>query len=175
MNEELPRWVPVVLSEPRFSPYLRAADGDVEAALALYAWNLDASAAFLIPLHWTETAVRNAMHCRLRAMFGRPDWWTTAPLDHNGQSKIQDARATLLRRGKDSHNPDSIVAELTLGFWVSLLGGHRVMHHEPIHHRHLEADHATLCRLIGQLSKEARASASAHDRVPEVLARRVRT
>ena len=149
------------------------------------------------------------MHGRLRTMFGRQDWWVSAPLDSDGQAKIQDARATLRRLRKNVDNPNSVVAELTFGFWVSLLASryhrtlwvpglartfprarradvhrdyrhvltfrNRVMHYEPIHHRHLEADYATLRRLIGQLSKEALVEATAHDRVPVVLARRVRT
>jgi hypothetical protein len=200
--------VPAVLSDARFAPYLVAAHGDADTAIELYTWNLDASAAFLVPLHWTETALRNAMHERLCAMTGQPDWWTSAPLDLGGQAKVREARTTLHRLGKDADNPNSVVAELTFGFWVSLLGRryhrtlwvpglarvfprakradvhrdyqhvlvlrNRVMHYEPIHHRHLEADHTTLRRLIGQLSKDALAAVAAHDRVPEVLARRVR-
>lgn len=49
------------------------------------------------------------------------------------------------------------------------------MHHEPIHHRHLAADHASLCRLLRGLSPEALAQMSADDRVPEILARHRRT
>lgn len=45
----------------------------------------------------------------------------------------------------------------------------RVMHHEPIHHRHLAADHATLCRLLGELSPEALTQMSRGDRVQEIL------
>lgn len=48
----------------------------------------------------------------------------------------------------------------------------RVMHHEPIHHRHLSADHATLCRLLGVLSPEAAALMSRGDRVPAILCER---
>lgn len=208
MNAQLPDWIAAVLSPSRFAPYVDAVNGDVDAAIALYQWNLDAAAAFLVPLHWAETAMRNAVNDRLRAMFGRREWWLDAPLDANGRGKIVEAHAALRRRAADGTNPDSVVAELTWGFWVSLLASryhrtlwvpgltrtfpgskradvhedyrhvlalrNRVMHYEPIHGRHLEADHATLCRLIGQLSKEAGQAAVAHGRVGQVLARRVR-
>lgn len=48
----------------------------------------------------------------------------------------------------------------------------RIMHHEPIHYRHLEADHATLLRVIGQVSPEVADCIRKFDRVPEVLAKR---
>lgn len=103
---------------------------------------------------------------------------------------------------------DSVVAELSFGFWVSLLsrrydryfwvpalhkafpGYHgdreslrdnlqamlrlrnRIMHHEPIHHRHLEADHAKIYRLLGYIEPEAATWLRKFDRVPDVLAMR---
>lgn len=46
----------------------------------------------------------------------------------------------------------------------------RVMHHEPIHHRHLEADHATLYRLLAGLSSEMLETMRSRDHVPDILA-----
>jgi hypothetical protein len=48
----------------------------------------------------------------------------------------------------------------------------RVAHYEAIHHRHLEADHATIMRLIGFISPETAMCITSWDRVPEVLTRR---
>lgn len=48
----------------------------------------------------------------------------------------------------------------------------RIMHHEPIHHRHLEADHQTIVRVIGYSSPMMAARLASRDRVPAVLARR---
>jgi hypothetical protein len=48
----------------------------------------------------------------------------------------------------------------------------RVMHHEPIHHRHLEADHAKIYDLLGHIETSAAAWLREFDRVPEVLAKR---
>jgi len=50
----------------------------------------------------------------------------------------------------------------------------RVMHHEPIHHRHLEADHAKIYRLVGYITPDAVLWLRRFDRVPAVLASRPR-
>ncbi|GAA2298182.1 Abi family protein [Nonomuraea roseoviolacea subsp. roseoviolacea] len=48
----------------------------------------------------------------------------------------------------------------------------RIMHHEPIHHRHLTADHDKIYRLLGYIEPEVIVWARASDQVPEVLTRR---
>lgn len=48
----------------------------------------------------------------------------------------------------------------------------RIMHHEPIHHRHLAADHAKIYRLIGYIEPEVITWLHSHDDVPNVLAKR---
>jgi len=103
-----------------------------------------------------------------------------------------------------------MVAQLSFGFWVSLLSSgagydrhlwvptlhrafpcysgsrknlhenfltmvlfrNRIMHHEPIHHRDLLADHRKVYQLFGYLSPDAVKCALALDRVATVLARR---
>lgn len=48
----------------------------------------------------------------------------------------------------------------------------RIAHLEPIHHRHLAADHATILRLVAYISAEAEDWVRRFDRVPDVLARK---
>ncbi|MFC4584483.1 hypothetical protein [Sphaerisporangium corydalis] len=48
----------------------------------------------------------------------------------------------------------------------------RIMHHEPIHHRHLSADHAKIHRLLGYLQPPVSTWLKGFDRVPGILARR---
>ncbi len=45
----------------------------------------------------------------------------------------------------------------------------RISHHEPIHHRHLAADHGKIYRLLGHLSPAMASAARRMDRVPEIL------
>jgi hypothetical protein len=62
------------LSPERLSTYLAAANGDHAAALRLYVWNTEISAAFYGPLQGLEIVVRNAFHRELAAVYG-PTWY----------------------------------------------------------------------------------------------------
>ncbi|MFI5607196.1 hypothetical protein [Amycolatopsis sp. NPDC051903] len=201
-----PAWIRDTLSAPRFAPY-QARTGDLIEAIRLYWWNVDVSGAFYTSLHCLELALRNSLHSRLTIAYGRPDWWTVAPLSKHGLQKVGAALDKLKFRPRQI-TADDIVAELTFGFWVSLVSGaharglwepflhkafpffrgkrrdlhndlhtvllfrNRIMHHEPIHHRHLEADHATILRLLGYLSSDMVSQLTAYDRADAVLKQR---
>ncbi|MET9069661.1 hypothetical protein [Streptosporangium sandarakinum] len=208
MSSHLPEWFCRMFSSPRFAPYRSAAGGDDMRAWALYRWNMEASEAFYSSLHCLEVSLRNAEHARLASRFGRPDWWAAAPLRDHELMKIAKAERTLRDKGVADPTADALVAELSFGFWVSLLSRfhdrrlwvpvlhaafpyysgpreplrdslqsmvllrNRVMHHEPIHHRHLEADHTKIYRLLGYLEPEVVVWLKGFDRAPEVLKRR---
>lgn len=53
-----------------------------------------------------------------------------------------------------------------------LLFRNRIMHHEPIHHRHLAADHQTILRLLGYLSPSMLEQLKSYDEVESVLRQR---
>lgn len=59
-DDEL-RDLPTIISGPRFATYLRACGNDTASALRLYVWNAEVSAAFIVPLHICEVAVRNGV------------------------------------------------------------------------------------------------------------------
>lgn len=176
-------------------------------AIQLYWWNVDISAAFYAPLHCLEMALRNAVHQKLAAEFGRAAWWDVAPLNKSGLQIVADTRSKLATRARPS-TADDMVAELSFGFWVSfvsntyhrslwvpclhrafpfyrgprrrlhsdlhtmLLFRNRIMHHEPIHHRHLGADHQTILRLLGYLSPSIVEQLKSYDQVEAVLGQR---
>lgn len=201
-------WISGVLSSARLVPYLRLTEDSLSAALCLYWYNVQVSAAFYGPLHCLEIGLRNSLHERLQIMYGRDDWWAVAPLAFNGRRQVEDARCKFRKNGAASPTTDDMVAELTFGFWVSLLSSrydralwipglhlafpnyrgprkhlhrdldymrgfrNRIMHYEPIHHRRLEQDHATILRLLGYLSNDFAEVVRALDRVPDVLSRR---
>lgn len=209
MTERLPEWMIRDLSLPRLRRYIRAAHGDARAAQRLYWWNIEVSAALLGPLHCLELALRNALHDALARHHGKPDWWAVAPLNERGHRLVDDARRSCGRRLRRT-TPDDVVAELSFGFWVSLLSHgssydrnfwvpvlhsafphyrgrrdhlyreltslvllrNRVSHHEPVHHRHLSADHDTIYRVLGYLSPDLAKEAQAMDRFPAVLSHR---
>ena len=109
--------LPAVIGSDRFGTYLTATAGDVAHAVRLYAWNVEASAAFWGPLQVLEVALRNALHARMEALFGRPDWWNapTVALQHAQREQVAKAVDTLTRR-KSGFGPGHVVAELTFGF-----------------------------------------------------------
>ncbi|MGH3695623.1 MAG: hypothetical protein ACRDRX_16820 [Pseudonocardiaceae bacterium] len=207
MAAEPPEWIREVLSIPRFAPYLARTNGDTEAAIRLYWWNVEISAAFYNPLHCLELGLRNAMHERLCTQFNRVDWWTVAPLSDSGSRTVSCAVQKVVGRRGRRHTADDIVAELSFGFWVSLVSRgaaydrtlwvpalhrafpfykgkrqplhdnllamvllrNRIMHHEPVHHRDLRADHAKIYRLLGYISPRMVKELEVLDRVSEVL------
>ena len=110
------------LSRERLSTYLDAAGGDRGEAIRLHAWNTAVSAAFYGPLQGLEVTLRNAMHRRLAERYGRA--WYDHPgtgLDRGTVKRLASARSKLARDGHGD-DPPRIVAALSFGFWVSLVG-----------------------------------------------------
>lgn len=110
------------LSPERPGTYLDATGGDRERAIRLHAWNTAVSAAFYGPLQGLEVALRNAMHRRLAERYG-PAWYDHpgAGLDRGAVGRTAGAGSELARDGHGD-DPARIVATLSFGFWVSLLG-----------------------------------------------------
>lgn len=110
------------LSPDRFATYLSATGGDREQAARLYTWNTAVSAAFYGPLQALEVALRNAMHTQLASTYG-VDWYDNPAvgLDNGSQKKIAQAKFEL-QKNRYPVDPPHVIASLSLGFWVSLLG-----------------------------------------------------
>jgi hypothetical protein len=110
------------LSSERLTAYLQAMGGHQERALRLYLWNTEVSAAFYGPLQGLEIALRNALHRELSRVYGA-SWYDvpSLPLSPRAQSLISDAKAAIAQ-GRKSVIPPRVVAELSLGFWIALLG-----------------------------------------------------
>jgi hypothetical protein len=109
------------LSTERISTYLAAANSDHAAALRLYVWNTQISAAFYSPLQALEIVIRNAFHRELSAIYGRA-WYDNprVPLTPFARARVDDAK-NALRRANRPLEPGRIVAELSFGFWERLL------------------------------------------------------
>lgn len=109
-------------SPERMSTYLVAAGGAGDAALRLYAWNTAVSAAFYASLQGLEVALRNSMHDRLASRYGA-EWYDNedAGIDMRGVARIESAKDDLRRNGRAAE-PSRMVAALSFGFWISLLG-----------------------------------------------------
>ena len=121
-TEETLEEIARALSHERLHPYLDTAGGDRERALQLYLWNTAASAAFYGPLQGLEVVLRNAIHRQLSGRYGSA-WYTNLDtgLDRGALGRIRQAISELTRAGSPNDVP-LILATLSFGFWVSLLG-----------------------------------------------------
>lgn len=110
------------LSHERLTRYTQLTHGDPERRLRLYLWNAELCAALYLPIQGLEVVLRNALHDELAKVYG-PDWFNHAglPLAHVQAGIVQEIQARLKKQGK-AVTPASMVAELSLGFWVALLG-----------------------------------------------------
>lgn len=115
-----------LLSPARLRPYLAAAGGDLRGALLLYGWNSEISGAFHESLHYVEIGLRNAMDRQLTrwmlASGTSQPWYVDrrVNLTPPTRQKIVVARASATRNGQPEVH-GKVIAELTFGFWWSLL------------------------------------------------------
>ena len=114
------------LSVDRLRPYRVAAGGDLAAAMALYEWNAEVSAALSSTLGHLEVLLRNAMDEALTiwstARFGEPRWYldTGQILSYKATQDIATAR-TRATYGNRPESPGRVTTELSFGFWRYLL------------------------------------------------------
>lgn len=96
-------------------------DGDLNM-MARYLYNTALCEALYPLLQHLEVSLRNSWHHALTAEYSRPDWYdleTTFLWDD--EVGIVEKAIKKLDRQKRPVDPDHIVAELTLGFWTTLL------------------------------------------------------
>lgn len=117
-----------LLSTARMGPYVATVSGgDWSDALALYDWNVRIGAAFFEDLHYIEVGLRNAMDLALvdyAASSRSAGPWFTAPalrLSPGSRRVIAKARARATDDGALPEVHGKVVAELSFGFWWSLL------------------------------------------------------
>lgn len=112
-----------VFSTKRMERYFNLYPGDEARAVLHYRCNLELAEAFYTSLSVFEVTLRNALCRELETMTGRPDWYavfpTTPGLTRLNYYITQASKQIAGRH--ESITPSKIVAELTLGFWVSLL------------------------------------------------------
>lgn len=121
LDEAATRALTGSFSSDRLSTYLRVA-GDPARALRMHGWNTAVSAAFYGPLQCLEVAFRNAADRALTRTYG-PAWYDNPSCGFNEMAlqRIAEAKEDL-RRGRYPQDQPHLVAALSFGFWVSLLG-----------------------------------------------------
>lgn len=112
--------LPHVISAPRFATYLQAKGNHKADALALYQWNLELSAAFMVPLQLCEVGVRNGVVEAVEKVHGATWPWSNGFIrslpvpkknwHYNPQRDLQSVASRMPTAGK-------VVAELKFAFW----------------------------------------------------------
>jgi hypothetical protein len=112
------------ITEPRFAPYLRAAESDHELALALYVWNAQISAAALETLHHVEVLLRNTVDAQFQPLDHAAAPQTTWLEDPSLLTTKSRERVTeTIERITAEHKTPTrgrVVAGLPFGFWRAL-------------------------------------------------------
>jgi abortive infection bacteriophage resistance protein len=130
------------ISTARLSSYRSLnPSGTTEETIALYYWNKALSSTFFPAIQCLEVTLRNAIHTAAVAHFRNRAWYDQLVtrvanelyangrlrMNANGQrerstseKKLQEAKAKLRRAGK-AVTPSGVIAEVSFGFWVSLI------------------------------------------------------
>lgn len=112
--------VEAAFAPERLAPYLHHTAGNRDKALALYLWNIALCESLYPLLNFSEVTLRNRFHQVLSQHFQRQDWYDDTWLDPRDAAKVAEARQKIARH-RLAPTPGRMVAELTFGFWTSLL------------------------------------------------------
>ena len=112
-----------VFSTKRMERYFKLYPEDEGRAILHYQCNLKLAEAFCTSLSVFEVTLRNALSRELETMTGRDDWYAVFA-NTPGLSKLNHYVTQANKQIAGRHEPitpSKVIAELTLGFWVSLL------------------------------------------------------
>ncbi len=109
------------LSDPRLASYLRCAGDRMPDAMQLYLADMHKATRLWPLIHAVEVTLRNRTHKALSRLWG-PDWLLRgAPqLMPEEQQRVQKAMQRLPRSRRRSPTEDNLIANLSLGFWVTM-------------------------------------------------------
>lgn len=127
-------WAKRWLSSERLAPYLAACGGDIKRALDLYEWNISLGQVLMRDISHFEVALRNAYDRVLRECWDGGAHWLlddASPvrrpiMRRAGRGELDVNRINrrtidaVARQLPENAAPGSIIANLTLGFWVHL-------------------------------------------------------
>ena len=110
-------------SSQRLEKYINSYNGDVTKVAAHYKAKIALSESLYTSLSVFEVTLRHALSKELERMMGRKDWSSVFPSNpalKRLTSEVTVAIRHISQRG-EMVSPDKIIAELTFGFWVTLL------------------------------------------------------
>lgn len=92
-----------------------------EVALARYIYNIELSKSFYPIINIFEVTLRNSIDNALKKFFDVQDWSDVIPLTETERRMIDEAKIKIVQR-EQLYSINQLVSELTLGFWVALMG-----------------------------------------------------
>lgn len=108
------------ISEERLAVY-RADGVDNTTAIARYIYNIALCKSLYPLISIFEITLRNGIDRALENYFKLTDWNNVIQLQQTEIMMINDAMLKIKRQGK-KYSHGRLIAELTLGFWVALMG-----------------------------------------------------
>lgn len=108
------------ISPERLAVY-KADGASNETALARYIYNIELSKSLYPIINIFEVTLRNSIDKALETFFNVPDWSSAIPLTQTELMMIDEAKIKIEKKGKE-YSHSRLVLELTLGFWVALMG-----------------------------------------------------
>lgn len=135
----------------------RGREDHTVAALRLYRWNIEVSAALMVPIHLCEVAIRNAAADALAAVYG-PRWpWSPSlaqalPTARQSYSAAHDLAAT----ARAQPTTGKVIPELKFVFWEKLFTSR---HDGRLwrHHLHASLPNLDQTKTIATLRNDIRA------------------
>ncbi|MDO4911564.1 MAG: Abi family protein [Corynebacterium sp.] len=136
--ESSPPWIIKWLSAPRWQTYINAAHQDPHLALELYEWSVELAGALMHDIAHFEIALRNRFCAAIESNWDGQQHWL---LDPKSPVRKENQRLTFIEKAQSKQavdlnarnrqridevirrlpsanpTPDSIIAELPLGFW----------------------------------------------------------
>lgn len=133
-NNATQEWAERWLSSDRLTPYLESCDGNIERALKLYEWNSNLSQIIMRDISYFEVALRNAYDRTMSESWDGAERWlidndspARRPVMRKSKRGELDANRinrktidSVISRLPGNASTGSIIANLTLGFWVHL-------------------------------------------------------
>jgi len=130
----------ILISEQRFSTYDRMFNGNRIKAIEYYQLNIKIAQSLYPLLLYTEVSLRNLIHRSCTAHFQTDQWFQFCEQEEQIK-KIEQVKKKI-EAISSVLSSDKIVAELTFGFWCSLLNKRNAKHFwKPLQRAfpHLEA------------------------------------
>ena len=106
------------ISGNRFTPYLINNPNSQSEAYGTYLWNIALCESLYPALNCLEISLRNSIHDAAVQEFGVADWFQSHL--HLNELEPLNNLANGMRQGHRSVSANDLIANLTLGFWLSL-------------------------------------------------------